>query len=80
MIFILELVCDPAGHCLESIAWDDDTHNENEATVGLDYLSLPALPVCRVCGSTSSLLRNLPTAFTSVEEAARSREGCHVLR
>jgi len=79
MIFILELVCGD-GHCLESIAWDDETHTEMHAAYGLGLLALPTLPVCRICHSTSTLLRNLPTTFTSLEQAARSREGCQVLQ
>jgi hypothetical protein len=79
VIFILELVCSPAGHCLDCLAWDDETHSENAAAFKLGMLSLPMLPVCGICGSTSARLRNLPTQFGSVEEAARSRKGCHVL-
>lgn len=80
MIFILELVCSPAGHCAECIAWDDATHSENAAAFKLGLLALSTLPVCGICGSTSSLLRSLPTQFQSVEDAARSRQGCQVLR
>jgi hypothetical protein len=79
MIFILELVCCPDGHCLESIAWDDETHRECDAAFQLGHLALPVLPVCGVCGSTSSRLVNRPTVFTTTTAAAGSQLGCAVL-
>ena len=79
MIHILERVCSPAGHVLESIAWDDERSSDGEAAFQLGLLALPILPVCAVCGSTSAVLRNVPTRFRTVEEAARSRPGCQVL-
>jgi hypothetical protein len=80
VIFILELVCDPHGHVLEAIAWDDETHTENDAAFRLGMLALPVLPVCAVCGSTSTRLRNLPTAHATTTAAAGSRLGCAVLK
>lgn len=79
MIFILELICDPHGHVLESIAWDDETHTSSDAAYHLGLLALPVLPVCEVCGSTSTRLRNLPTRCATAAEAAGSRLGCAVL-
>jgi hypothetical protein len=79
MIFILELICDPHDHVLESIAWDDDTHAAVDAAFQLGHLALPVLPVCRECGSTSTRLRNLPTHFETTAAAAESRLGCAVL-
>jgi hypothetical protein len=79
MIFILELICCPDGHVLESIAWDDETHTAVEAAYQLGHLALPVLPVCEVCGSTSTRLRNLPTVCATTADAAGSRLGCAVL-
>jgi hypothetical protein len=79
VIYILELVCCPEGHVLESIAWNDETHTSIAAAYHLGLLVLPVLPVCRTCGSTSSRLVNRPTVFTTTTAAAGSQLGCAVL-
>jgi len=79
MIFILELVCFPKEHVLQSVAWDDDTHAAVDAAYQLGHLALPVLPVCRECGSTSTRLINRPTAHATTAAAAGSRLGCAVL-
>jgi hypothetical protein len=79
MIFILEISCCPKGHVLDSVAWDDETHRECDAVFRLGQLVLPVLPVCAVCGSTSTRLVNRPTACATTAEAAGSRNGCAIL-
>jgi hypothetical protein len=79
VIFILELICDPHGHVLESVAWDNDTHAAVDAAYQLGHLALPVLPVCRECGSTSTRLINRPTAYATTAAAAGSRLGCAIL-
>jgi hypothetical protein len=79
MIFILELICDPHGHVLESVAWDDDTHAAIDAAYRLGMLAMPMIPVCRKCGSTSTRLVNRPTVHATTAAAAGSRLGCAIL-